>query len=329
MTRTVLFLSLLIAGLACLSLGMGEQSLSPAQIGAVLFGTSDDSPAAAMIVIDIRLPRLLLALLAGMVLAVAGALAQTVLQNPLAEPGLIGINAGAALAALVGLVVFRVASPHVLALSAFAGAFALAVAIYGLSLRDGANSIRLILVGIGLSSLCGAGASFISAFGDVDAVQRASVWLSGTLYLASWAELRVLAIVVGPVLLGLGCLTAKLDLLAFEADVASALGQRVELMRGVFLLLCALLSASAVAVTGLIGFVGLIAPHIARTLVGHASVRMLPIAALVGAGILVAADLAGRTIAAPVQLPAGLITALVGAPFFAYLFWKSRNAADA
>ncbi len=327
MMRAVILLAGAISCLFVLGLTVGEQPLSVAEIVSVLAGDGEASAAAGKIVLDIRLPRLLLAILVGMALATAGALAQTVMQNPLAEPGLLGINAGAALAALVFMVFLRETAPHVVALAAFGGASMLAVAIYALAWRGGVQSFRIILIGIGLSALCGAAANLITAFGDITAVQQAQVWLAGTLYLANWDKVALLAILFVPVLALCLLLARELDLVALGEDAAAALGQRIQAMRMILLALCVVLSAAAVSATGLIGFVGLVAPHIARGLVGQPHGRLLPVAGLTGALLLLAADLVGRTVIAPAQFPAGLVTALIGAPVFAVIFWKSRNAA--
>lgn len=329
MRRVLLSLCGAILALSLLGLIAGEQRLSPGEIALVLTGQPAASPAAAMIVLEIRLPRVLLALLVGAALAAAGALSQTVMRNPLAEPGLLGINAGAALGALVFMVLLRETSPQIVALAAFAGASALAVAIYALAWRGGVRSFRIILVGIGLSALCGAAANLVTVFGDITAVQRAQVWLAGSLYLADREKAALMAALLAPALVLCLLLSRELDLIALGDEVAEALGQRVQAMRAILLALCVLLSAAAVSMTGLIGFIGLVAPHIARGLVGRRHGAILPVACLTGALLLLAADLVGRTIVAPAQFPAGLVTALIGAPAFAVIFWRARHAAAA
>lgn len=321
-------LPLLLATLAVfvLSLQQGDQSIPLDSIARALLHPSSVDPATLMIVQDVRLPRAVLAVLVGIALAIAGALAQTVMRNPLAEPGLLGINSGAALAALVLIVHFGQTSPPLVSLAAFGGALAMACAIYLLCWRGGASSIRIILIGVGLSSLAGAAASFLSAFGDVTAVQRAQVWLAGSLYNTNWNEVRLLVIWLLPTI-GLTLLAAReLDLASFDDVSARGLGQRVQLVRGLVILICTLISGGAVAAAGLIGFVGLMAPHAARRLVGHRHARVLPIAALIGGFLVLSADLVGRTVIEPAQLPAGLMTAMLGAPFFAFLLWERRHA---
>ena len=325
MKRTLVCLLVLIAAIVVLALMLGDEAIPPPEVLRALLGSSDVNAAARLIVMEIRLPRVLLALLVGMALAVAGAIVQTIMRNPLAEPGLLGINSGAALAALVLIVQFDMPATRYVSMVAFAGALVMTLAIYGLSWRAGANSVRIILIGIGLSALAGALSSYITAFGDVTAVQYAQVWLSGSVYSATWEKVWVLAAwLVLPFVLVLAA-SRDLDLLDLGEGPARGLGQRVELVRALMILACALLSGAADAAAGLIGFIGLIAPHAARRMVGRRHTRLLPVAALTGGVLLISADLVGRTVIAPAQLPAGLVSALVGAPFFAFLLWERRH----
>lgn len=324
MIRVIPPLLLILALVFALSLGLGDQPLGMDTILDALAGEGD--PSAILIVREVRLPRALLGLLVGMALAVAGTISQTVMRNPLADPGILGINSGAALAALMLVVLFERTAPHLVSLAAFAGAFAMAIAIYVLSWRGRDSSIRIILIGIGLSALAGAASGFISAFGDITAVQQATVWLAGSLYNASWNAIGALAVWLSLPLLLTMAAGRELDLMQFSELSSRGLGQRVQLMRALLILLCTLLSGAAVAAAGLIGFIGLIAPHAARRLVGHRHVLVVPVAGLIGSALVLTADLAGRTIIAPAQLPAGLLTALLGAPFFALLLWNRRHA---
>lgn len=325
MIRIVAALMVALAALLFAGLSYGDYAVSWRELAAVVMDPSSVSFQIEMIVLELRLPRALLALLVGIALAVAGAIAQAVMRNPLAEPGLLGINAGAALAAMILIVALENAPVTLLPWAGFVGASAMAAAIYGLSWRNGTSSLRIILIGIGLSSLAGAAATFLTAFGEIGDVQRAMIWLAGSIYDANWSKVQMLAVwLVAPLALaGLSC--RELDLIRFGDHAAQSLGQRVNLLRGSMLLLCTLLSGAAVAAAGLIGFVGLVAPHMARGLVGPAHARLIPIAALIGGALVMAADLVGRIIIAPAQLPVGLMTALIGAPFFAYLLWGRRH----
>jgi iron complex transport system permease protein len=324
MIRPVVLLLLATVCALFAALAFGDVGIPAADLLRLL-ATGEGSPQAAMIVLDFRLPRALLAFEVGMALSVAGAIAQTTMRNPLAEPSLLGITAGAALAAMVLIVLADDAHGHLLPWLSFAGAAGMALAIWILSWRNGTSSMRIILIGIGLTTLAGAATTFLSAIGDIRDVQRALIWMAGSVYDSSWSKLQVL-FAWSALPLGLAWMSAReLDLLGFGDHTSRALGQRVNLMRGLMVLLCAALSGAAVAAAGLIGFVGLIGPHLARRMVGPRHGALIPAAALLGGLLVMVADLVGRTVIAPQQLPAGLMTALIGAPFFAYLMWDRRN----
>lgn len=202
----------------------------------------------------------------------------------------------------------------------------MAAAVFLLAWKNGASSLRIVLIGIGLSSLAGAGTSLLTAFGNVTDVQRAMIWLSGSLYGANWSEVQTLALwLVLPMTLAL-IGSRQLDVIRLGDEAARGLGQRVNITRGSLILLCTLISGATVAAVGLVGFVGLIAPHLARKLVGPRHSRLLLISALIGATLLMAADVIGRTVIAPIQLPAGLVTAVIGAPFLGWLLWGRHHA---
>lgn len=322
MIRLLVALTLLLVLLVAASLALGDVSLTWLELYHAMSGPD---PQSAMIVFDLRLPRVLLALLVGVALATAGTITLAVMRNPLAEPGVLGINSGAAAAAM-GVIVLIEDPPVALLQSAgFFGAAIMALAVYALAWRAGTSSLRIILIGIGLSSLATAGTTFLSAFGEIGDVQRAMIWLSGSVYAANMDKVRLLALwLIIPVILAF--LTAReLDLIRFGDNSARSLGQSVDRVRGLMIVLVTVLSGAAVAVSGLIGFVGLVAPHIAYRLVGTSHARIFPAAALIGACLVVVADLIGRVILPPAQLPAGIVTGLAGAPFFAYLLWGRRH----
>ncbi|SMH28025.1 iron complex transport system permease protein [Mesorhizobium australicum] len=329
MIPIVSVLIVLVPVLVLASLAYGDQAVSFGDLVSALTRPAGTNPQMEMIVLDLRLPRVLLALLVGAALAVAGAIAQAVMRNPLAEPGVLGVNAGAALAATILIVALDNAPVHLLPWAGFVGAAAMAAAIYLLSWRNGGtSSLRIILIGIGLSALTGAATTFLTAFGEIGDVQRAMIWLAGSVYHADWPAVQGLALwLVAP--LALTWMSSReLDLIRFGDQAARSLGQRVDSIRALMIVLCTLLSGAAVAAAGLIGFIGLVAPHMARRLVGPAHARLIPVSALIGAILVMAADLAGRTVIAPVQLPAGIVTALIGAPFFGYLLWGRRHVAN-
>lgn len=325
MIRLLLALSILLALLVAASLSLGDVSLTWRELYDAVTGTGDSDPQGAMIVLELRLPRVLLALLVGVALATAGTITLAIMRNPLAEPGVLGINSGAAATAMAVIVLVRDAPVMMLQAAGFFGAAAMALAVYAFAWRGGTSSLRIILIGIGLSSLATAGTTFLSAFGDIGDVQRAMIWLAGSVYDASMVKVRLLALwLILPVVAAFVA-ARELDLIRFGDMSARSLGQPVDRVRGLMIVLVTVLSGAAVAVSGLIGFVGLVAPHIARRLTGPSHARILPVAALVGACLVVAADLVGRIIMPPTQLPAGIVTGLVGAPFFAYLLWGRRH----
>lgn len=323
--RLATLLAVLLVGLVAASLAFGDISLSWRELMETIAGSADATPQNGMIVFDLRLPRILLALLVGAALATAGTIALAIMRNPLAEPGALGINSGAA-AAVMGVIVLMQEPPvALLPLAGFLGAAIMAAAVYLLSWQRGTSSLRIILIGIGLGSLASAATTFLSAFGEIGDVQRAMIWLAGSVYEADMVKVRLLFFWL-LVPLALAWMSAgELDLIRFGDNAARSLGQRVDLVRGLMIVLCTLLSGAAVAAAGLIGFVGLVAPHIASRLAGPSHARILPIAALSGAILVVASDLLGRLVIAPTQLPAGIVTGLIGAPFFAYLLWGRRH----
>lgn len=312
-----LLISLVIA-FYVLALLFGEQPLPATSVLAAVFGGGSPDPT-RFIVMELRLPRATLAVLVGASLAIAGAVAQAVLRNSLAEPGLLGINGGAALAAMVVIVELGQPSDSLLPWLTFSGALVMAFVILALSWSEGAASTRLILIGVGLSSMAGAGAMFIATFGEIANVQRAMIWLAGSLQGSRWAEVwRLVAWAAVPAAL-VWAAARELDTIALGDETARGRGQPVLSVRAALVIACALISGAAVAAAGLVAFVGLAAPHLARRLVGAGNARLLPASALVGALLVLAADLAARTAMPPIQLPVGLVTALLGAPFFAWL----------
>ncbi|MCD7109407.1 iron ABC transporter permease [Rhizobium sp. DKSPLA3] len=322
MIRLLIAFSLSLALLVLASLAFGDVSLTWMELYHSLGSTDQQS---SMIVHDLRLPRVLLALLVGVALATAGTITLAIMRNPLAEPGVLGINSGAAVTVMAVIVLVRDPPVALLQAAGFCGAAAMALAVFTLAWRRGTSSLRIILIGIGLSSLATAGTTFLSAFGEIGNVQRAMIWLAGSVYDASMVKVRLLALwLIVPLTLAFSS-ARELDLIRFGDSTAKSLGQPADRIRGLMIVLVTVLSGAAVAVSGLIGFVGLVAPHIARRLVGASHARILPVAALVGACLVVAADLLGRIILPPIQFPAGIVTGLVGAPFFAYLLWGRRH----
>ncbi|MEU0344980.1 iron ABC transporter permease [Streptomyces bobili] len=276
-------------------------------------------------VLDTRVPRVLAALCAGAALGLAGTLVQAVTRNPLAEPGVLGVSGGAALGAVLLVTTVPLAGSWAVAGAAFAGAAAASVIVFGLAARGGYQHNRLVLVGVGVAAGTTALISLLIVLTDPFNATKALTWLSGSTYGRTMPDVLPVAVVLA---LGLGLAVARrteLDLVSLDGDTPRLLGLRLSRVRLGFLVVSVLLSATAVASAGTIGFVGLVVPHAARALVGRRHVRVVPVAVLLGAALVCAADLLGRTVIAPAQLGAGLMTAVIGTPYFLYLLVRSRR----
>ncbi|MCX7858531.1 iron ABC transporter permease [Chloroflexus sp.] len=318
-------LGLMLVAMA-INISVGEYPIPLPDVLRTLFGLPTGNADYSFIVTTLRLPRMLVAALVGLALGIAGAITQGLTRNPLAEPGILGISAGASFAAVALIVVVRTAPTSAVPVAALAGAISVALVIYLLAWRGGDSPIRLILVGIGLGAICNALTTLMITFGDIYDVQRAIIWLTGSVYGRSWPEFWSLAgwvAVFVPLALGLA---RDLNALHLGEEVAYGLGTPVVWRRGLLLITAVALASATVAAAGAVGFVGLMAPHIARRLVGPDQSGVLPAAGVLGALIVVVADLIGRTIFAPIELPVGLITAVVGAPFFISLLWMQARA---
>jgi iron complex transport system permease protein len=322
----VLALALLVTlAMMVVNIGVGEYPVPPLDVVRTVLGLPTGNEDYSFIVNTLRLPRMLVAALVGLALGVAGAIMQGLTRNPLADPGILGISAGASLVAVALIIVFKDVPAAMIPVGAFGGALAVAALIYLFAWRGGDSPLRLILVGIGLGAICGALTNLMITFGEIYDVQRALMWLTGSVYGRSWEEFWPLLpwlIVFVPLAF---VLSRDLNALNLGEEVARGLGSPVTVRRGVLLITAVALAGSTVAAAGTIGFVGLMAPHLARRLVGPDHSGLLPTAGVLGALIVVAADLVGRTIFAPIELPCGLITAVIGAPFFIALLWQQRR----
>jgi ferric hydroxamate transport system permease protein len=277
-------------------------------------------------VLDARLPRVLAALTAGAALAVAGTVIQAACRNPLAEPGIIGVTGGAGLGAVLAITLVPGVGTWTLTGSAFAGAAVATVIVFGLAARSGLESDRLVLIGVGVSAATAAVTTVVIILSDPYDVGKALTWLAGSTYGRTLAQVAPVAgalLLLGPLL---WTARRQLDLVAVDDDTPRIVGVRLERARPVLLGLACLLTATAVSAVGVLAFVGLVAPHAARALVGARHGRALPVAAVLGALLVGVADTLGRTVIAPGQLAVGLLTALVGAPYFLWLLWRSRAA---
>ncbi|MHA7190264.1 iron ABC transporter permease [Arthrobacter sp. MDT2-16] len=275
-------------------------------------------------VMDSRAPRVGAALLAGASLALAGTAIQAVTRNPLAEPAIIGVSGGAGVGAVLVITVVPLAGFWTISAAAGVGAAVVALIVFGLSFRGGMQTDRLVLVGIGVSAAATAVITLLIVLTDPWNESKALTWLSGSTYGRSLQHLVPMTVALVVALPVIASLARAQDLLALDEDTPRLLGLRVPRTRVVLLAAAVLLTASSVAGIGVIGFVGLVAPHAARALVGGSHRLILPTAVLLGAILVCLGDLIGRTALAPAQLPAGLLTALLGAPYFIHLLFRSR-----
>jgi iron complex transport system permease protein len=278
-----------------------------------------------LVVNRFRFPRALVAFLAGAGLALSGAILQGVTRNPLASPGVLGLNSGAALVTVSCTVLFPTIPVALLPLAAFAGAFAAGLLSYLLAWRRGLSPVRLVLVGVGIAASAGAIVSFLLTFSDLTQAKRAVIWMSGSVYGRSWEHFwPMLPWQVGAVVIVL-LLGRRLDVLQLGDPIAAGLGMRLERTRALLLVVAIASAGAAVAMAGTIGFVGLMAPHLARYMVGSRSIRMVPVAILTGGLLVNTADLLGRTLVTPLEIPCGILIAIIGAPYMIYLLFKKRN----
>ncbi|MDG4825946.1 iron ABC transporter permease [Asanoa sp. WMMD1127] len=295
-------------------------------LGDVVNWLSDKTGPAYTFVLDQRYPRVFAALLAGAALAVAGTTVQAVCRNPLAEPGLLGISAGAGVGAVILISIAPLASVWLMSGVAGAGALVAFAIVYGLSWRGGLSSDRLVLVGVGMQTGLFALITMIIIATDPWNTGKALTWLSGSTYGRTAGQVVPVLVALAITVPLLAYARRDLDLLALDEDTPRVLGVRLERTRMIALVAAALLTSTAVSAVGVISFVGLVAPHAARALVGGRHARVLPVAALLGALMVSVADTLGRTVIAPAQIPAGLVTALIGTPYFIWLLWRSRTA---
>ncbi len=307
---------------AVLSMALGPVAVAPWDVLSALFSGSDGS-AESRIVLYARLPRTVGCILAGAALAVSGALTQSVLANPLASPGTIGVNSGAGVAAAVCCAVAPT-SQALVPIAAFAGAMAAALLVLFIAERTGAAKITLVLAGVAISNVLSAGVDAVVTFAP-DALNAYSDFRIGSLENLTLSRLAAPAVVTGAALIAAFSLTNELDVLMLGGETAESLGLRTGRMRIVLLAVSAALAGAAVSFAGLLGFIGLIAPHIIRRFTGDEARYLLPASALGGAALLLVCDLASRLLFAPYELPVGITLAFIGGPFFIWLLLRQRK----
>lgn len=315
-------LSLVLLLALVLSVSYGVYQIAPLDVLRAVLGLETSDPNHLLVVRSFRLPRILLALLIGAALALSGAIIQGITRNDLADPGLLGINTGAGVVVIGYLTFAAVPNRALLPWLALVGALGASALIYTMAWKGGSSSLRLILLGVGMAALGSALINYLITRLSLENAQAAFVWLTGSVYGSTWPEVRLLLGWLAVLLPITFLLARQLNVLNLGDDLATSLGTRVERHRLVLIGLSAALAAITVTVAGTIGFVGFVSPHIARRLVGPAHEGLLLCTTLVGGLLLVISDLASRWVIAPSELPIGVTTAIIGAPYFTYLLYK-------
>ncbi|QQK80017.1 iron ABC transporter permease [Salicibibacter cibi] len=330
MKRTIWIYVAIVGLIICvflLSLQMGTMTIAPLDVWRTMMGEGTDQH--ALVLFEFRLPRMVTALLVGAGLAISGAILQSLSRNELADPGILGINAGAGLAVVLFIYFFQGSSTSLgetvfaLPIFAFVGALTAAFLIYTLAWKKGVTPIRLVLVGIGLNAGFTAILIVFQLRMNPDDFMQATVWLNGDIWGTSWTStLAVLPWML--LLIPLVMAQARnLNVMRLGDPSAVSLGIKVERTRRRLLVWAVMLAGASVSVGGAISFLGLVAPHIARRLVGPRHQVMIPTAAMMGALILLFADMVGRNLLSPSEIPVGIVVAVIGAPYFLYLLMKT------
>ncbi|AZB44329.1 iron ABC transporter permease [Bacillus sp. FJAT-42376] len=312
-----------------ISTGAGEVMMNPLEVIQTLTGFGSEMN--RLIISSFRMPRILIAILVGVCLAVAGGILQGIIRNPLASPDIIGITGGASFAVVTFLALFSdknnalTVSIQWMPAAAFAGAVTVGFIVYALSWKGGSSSFRLVLVGIGFSMLAQSMTTMMMIKGPIYRASQANTWITGTVYGATWEQVKIMFPITAVLLIITVVAIRIINLQGLGDELGTGAGSAVQRNRMLLLLLSTALTGVSVAFAGGIGFVGLMAPHIARRLVGSSYGAMLPVSALAGAILVLIADLIGRTVFSPLEVPAGVFTAAIGAPYFIYLLYKTRN----
>lgn len=326
-SKKLTFISIMTLAVFFFSASFGDSFINPFTVIQTLFGKGSEFD--QLIIVDFRMPRIFLAAFAGMALAVAGAILQGIIKNPLASPDIIGISAGGG-AAVVGFLAMFSDSNHSLTVSiewlplaGFIGATIVGLIVYVFAWKDGVTPTRLVLIGIGVSAFMQAITTMLMIIGPIYQASEANKWITGSVKSADWNQVQIVVPLILVLLLLTFLITRQLNVQELGDDTAASLGQSVQKARLLLIILSSSLVASAIAFAGAIGFVGLMAPHIARRIVGPSFGVLIPTSAAIGALLVMVADIIGRTAFSPLEVPAGVFTAAIGAPYFIYLLFRN------
>jgi len=332
-------LCLALLATAFLSLSIGATGFTPGAVWQSLIGLVDGGIASQrdVIILDIRLPRTLLGMLVGAALAVSGVVLQGLFRNPLADPGLVGVSSGAGLAAviiIIGIPIFLpgiagLVGAYALPLAAFVGALATTSLLYRIATRAGRTSVAtMLLAGIALGALAGALTGYLTFLSNDQQLRDLTFWTMGSLGGATMDKVITAAPFIALALATIPWLAERLDALLLGEVEAGHLGVEVQTVKRVAIVMVALSVGASVAAAGPIGFIGIVVPHLLRIAMGPRHRALMIASALLGAILLIAADMAARTLVAPAELPIGIVTALIGAPFFLWLLLRRRSLLD-
>ena len=330
----ILLLAGLVVGGVVLSAITGQLAITPTEVaGSVLRAMGVDTawaptdPIVESTLWVVRFPRIVMGLLVGAALAVAGAVMQAIFGNPLAEPGVVGVSSGAALGAATAIVIGAAALGGAgIAVFAFLGGLLATLLVYGVSRAGGRTEVvTLLLTGIAINAFATAGIAFVLFIADTASREQIVFWQLGSIAGSLWSQVAIIAVVAVLGVVVTVLLAHRYDLLALGERNARHLGVNVERLRLGSIVLVALLTGVAVAFTGIIAFVGLIVPHVIRMIIGPAHRGLILASAAGGGALLVVADLLTRTLVAGAELPIGMLTSLIGGPFFFYLLWRQRR----
>lgn len=313
----------LTVAVAVVSLGMGEMNIRPLDVVKALLGIGAEQD--ALIVQQFRMPRVIIAMLVGAALAASGAIMQGIVRNPLAAPDILGVSSGASVAAVGFLILFESASIHWLPPVAFLGATLTTFLLYALAWKKGVTPMRLVLIGVGIKIAANAVVTMLIMFSPFLLQNKALLWLTGSIYGVDWNDVWMTLPWTVILILAAAFLTRRVNIQQLGDDIATSLGSYLQRDRFLLLMICAALTGTAVSVGGDISFVALLAPHIAKQLIGPSFGGALPLSAFIGSLIVLTADLIARVAFSPIDIPVGVFTSAVGAPFFIYLLYKNRN----
>ncbi|NBC04153.1 MAG: iron chelate uptake ABC transporter family permease subunit [Bacteroidetes bacterium] len=333
-------LSLLLIWMIVVSVGIGAVSISPIQVLAIILdqvGISTNGSYETLqqaILINIRLPRVFLAVMVGAALAISGAAMQGLFRNPLADPGLIGVSSGAALTTAIAIVILStITSPLIdflgialLPLAAFIGGISATIVVYRLSTTNGKTNVAtMLLAGIAINAMAGAILGFMIFLSNDDQLRDLTFWTLGSLGGAMWSSVWVVLPFLLAAIIFLPRLSKGLNAILLGESEARHLGVKVERLKKMIVVFVGLAVGAAVSVSGMIGFVGLVVPHILRLWIGPDHRFLIPGSAILGGLLLLSSDLLARTIVSPAELPIGVITASIGAPFFLWLLLRNKE----